>query len=520
MVEVIDLVSSDSNGSEGEAMANAKVHTELHNPGAGSGTGQHGECLSEDEGTRLAMKLSLETDDSSPLDTQGHANFQEVRILDSEEEQIRQAIELSLQSVHSNPLDRKELADCFAVGLKDHQTLTGDENQNLASRKRKLAPLPFQASKKTKTTIEFLTNYIPSYQEPIFTTGAIKRTWASGFPREDDIKFEEVVQSSILKTAVLSSCQWDDDWLFSKVDCKKTKVSLVMDENEPRAPQMHQKHKYLAICGPESVSGIMHSKLMLLFYEHYARLVVPTGNLVPYDWGETGHMENLVFLIDLPYLSETVAKYPTTGGQAARSMITKEGPYTKFFDAVHVFCTLMNIKPPILEQLCRCDFTATKDLAFVFGAGRNLSDDHYRLASPYAGLSGLACQVTRLRLNCNGNIQVNMIASSIGNLTYDFVTALYSACQGSQATALELSGNSKKGSKDAAKTHMRIYFPSQHVVKASLGGTKGAGTIFLLQEYWQKPRFPRDMFFECNNVREGLLLHDKVGKIVPAPCIC
>lgn len=37
----------------------------------------------------------------------------------------------------------------------------------------------------------------------------------------------------------------------------------------------------------------MHSKLQLLRYPDYLRVVVPTGNLVPYDWGETGVMENV-----------------------------------------------------------------------------------------------------------------------------------------------------------------------------------------------------------------------------------
>lgn len=37
----------------------------------------------------------------------------------------------------------------------------------------------------------------------------------------------------------------------------------------------------------------MHSKLQLLKYPNYLRLVIPTGNLVPYDWGETSVMENV-----------------------------------------------------------------------------------------------------------------------------------------------------------------------------------------------------------------------------------
>lgn len=39
--------------------------------------------------------------------------------------------------------------------------------------------------------------------------------------------------------------------------------------------------------------GSMHSKLQLLKYPNYLRVVIPTGNLVPYDWGESGVMENV-----------------------------------------------------------------------------------------------------------------------------------------------------------------------------------------------------------------------------------
>lgn len=37
----------------------------------------------------------------------------------------------------------------------------------------------------------------------------------------------------------------------------------------------------------------MHSKLQILKYPDSLRIVVPTGNLVSYDWGETGVMENV-----------------------------------------------------------------------------------------------------------------------------------------------------------------------------------------------------------------------------------
>lgn len=44
---------------------------------------------------------------------------------------------------------------------------------------------------------------------------------------------------------------------------------------------------------PMNGPGSMHSKLQLLKYATYLRIVIPTGNLVPYDWGETGSLENV-----------------------------------------------------------------------------------------------------------------------------------------------------------------------------------------------------------------------------------
>ena len=41
----------------------------------------------------------------------------------------------------------------------------------------------------------------------------------------------------------------------------------------------------------------MHSKLQLLAHPTHLRVVVPSANLVPYDWGESGIMENVCSLV-------------------------------------------------------------------------------------------------------------------------------------------------------------------------------------------------------------------------------
>lgn len=67
----------------------------------------------------------------------------------------------------------------------------------------------------------------PSLQLP-FPRGVVKKTWAFGQQRlGDDIKIEEVLQKDQLELAVLSSYQWDEEWLLSKIDLARTRLVLI-----------------------------------------------------------------------------------------------------------------------------------------------------------------------------------------------------------------------------------------------------------------------------------------------------
>lgn len=66
-----------------------------------------------------------------------------------------------------------------------------------------------------------------------FPAGVVKKTFAIGKPRtDDDIRLDEVLQSSDLELAVLSSFMWDMDWLFGKVNLKKSRFILVMQAKD------------------------------------------------------------------------------------------------------------------------------------------------------------------------------------------------------------------------------------------------------------------------------------------------
>jgi hypothetical protein len=65
-----------------------------------------------------------------------------------------------------------------------------------------------------------------------FPNGTVKKTWASGYQRNEDIKIEEVLQKSSLQLAVLSSFQWDMDWLLDKIRVGATDILFVMQAKE------------------------------------------------------------------------------------------------------------------------------------------------------------------------------------------------------------------------------------------------------------------------------------------------
>ena len=144
-----------------------------------------------------------------------------------------------------------------------------------------------------------------------FSHGTIKKTWAFNHPRTgDDIKIEEVLQRSDLTLAVLSSFQWDFDWLVPKIDAQRTQMVFVMQAKTDRHKQQYVDDftgiSNIRLCFPPMAGQVncMHSKLMLLSHPAYLRVVVPTANLTSYDWGEDGVMENSVFLVDLPRLPD------------------------------------------------------------------------------------------------------------------------------------------------------------------------------------------------------------------------
>lgn len=295
-----------------------------------------------------------------------------------------------------------------------------------------------------------------------------------------------------------------------------TQVTFVMQAKDDATKQQYRREtadlRSLRLCFPsmEGQVNCMHSKLMLLSHPGHLRVAVPTANLVPYDWGESGAMENMVFVIDLPRLPHA----------------QRTTPETAFGRDLVYFLNAMGLERSIVDSVSNFDFAGTKHVAFVHTIGGSHTGESWRRI----GYCGLGRAVKELDLATDSALNVDFVTSSVGSLNVDFLAMLYLAAQGDDGTTEygwrnpeNGKGRSKRSKAELAEAdaaqeevrqemrdNFRIYFPTHETVKASTAGY--AGTICFQSKWYNSPTFPRQALRDCKSIRTGLLMHNKASQ--------
>ncbi|TVY39670.1 Tyrosyl-DNA phosphodiesterase [Lachnellula subtilissima] len=373
----------------------------------------------------------------------------------------------------------------------------------------------------------------PGIQYP---DGAIKKTWVYGCPRQgDDIKIEEVFQKKDLELAVLSSFQIDPAWVEAKLDGKTKIIWVLQEKDEAEKEKLRSEAaKNQRFCFPSMEGNIncMHSKLQLLAHPSHLRIVVPSANLVPYDWGETGVMENVspfptehwvpgaehdvevCFLIDLPRNPD--------------GELTELDKLTHFATELIHFLTALGLDQKIIDSMRKFDFSRTANLGFVHSIGGSHTGSDLKRT----GYCGLGTAVQQLGLDTEKALSVDFVAASIGNLNIDLIKCLYLALQGGNGmsgydrrTSKPVKGKGKgestaelQLSKDLASL-FRIYFPTSETVGKSRGGKGAGGTICFQSNWYNSDSFPRQLLRDSKSQRDGLLMHNKMIFVRPHKAI-
>lgn len=388
------------------------------------------------------------------------------------------------------------------------------EQERLARlEKRKRSPSPERPSKMTTkqpsaNPRETASKSSKSSEKPAlplqFPNGCIKRTWAYKHARTNDIKIEEVLQADTLNIAVISAFNWDDDWVYEKLPWDRMKQIWVMSckgellrdkwrKDSEAAGNVHRR-----ICFPplDGQAQNMHSKLMLLFHATHLRVVIPTANMIKFDWGETNKdaqgkcwqpavMENTVFIIDLPRRSDG-----ETGSKNSLSWFGKD--LLEFLEA-------QQIGKNVTDGLLKFDFSATDKLVFVHSIPEHMTD---RFAGR-TGFAGLSQAVRRLGLDNVDRLELEYISSSLGALKESTLQQLYRAARGDRSLLNE------KLPEDTLN-NIRVYFPTNEAVVQSTGGSDCGGIITLNKNYYFNNDFPRQCLRQHISNRPGLLSHNKL----------
>ncbi|KAM0093598.1 hypothetical protein ACP6JD_003002 [Aspergillus fumigatus] len=283
----------------------------------------------EDEDLKRAIALSLQdsedTEKTSPYQSYGNKQYGPPPEMEGSATDHKPSQPLGLLGLNRKQMEEERLARIAKrkaddVGSIDHRQAKYSKNESnqpagrrsSGSVSREYAP-SIGAPRTRHETVEST----PRLPNPSPTTGVqfpkgvVKKTYAQYCPRTgDDITIEEVFQRS-----------------------------------------RHQKRQYeaetasmsnLRLCFPpmEGQVNCMHSKLMLLFHPGYLRIVAPTANLTPYDWGEMGGvMENVA--------------------------TTSVGSKTVFEEELVYFLRASTLQENIISRLDEFDFSPTSHIMLV-----------------------------------------------------------------------------------------------------------------------------------------------------------
>jgi hypothetical protein len=332
---------------------------------------------SDDEDLKLAIAMSLQESpataarDDKPIDLMSDAGY-------DEDEDVRRAIALSLQEpgkecVQATTTHIKRTVTAATttptingkaggfVGI-DRRAMEQERLARLGKRKRDASP---ERSSKQIAKSSAVTESV-TRSTLLYPRGTIKRTFARAYPRTDDITIDEVLEGSKVNIAIISSFQYESEWLYDKLDPMKIKQIWLMNAKGEDVQQKRVKEWEESGLPPtlklhfppmEGMIHSMHSKFMLLFGKEKLRVVVPTANMTRTDWGEVangwqpGVMENSVFLIDLP--------------RRADNTVGKKEHLTPFGRELIYFLEKQEIGPQVAGGMLKFDFSQTNHLAFV-----------------------------------------------------------------------------------------------------------------------------------------------------------
>ncbi|KAJ1729951.1 hypothetical protein LPJ72_004704 [Coemansia sp. Benny D160-2] len=157
---------------------------------------------------------------------------------------------------------------------------------------------------------------------PEFPDGTVRLTHVLGEPQDTSKYYSltDLLQPSKLRKALLTTYVFDVEWLLMHTGLS-TKLVIVKSysPSEEQTGVYQSEDGRITFVNP--VFGVqkypvMHSKIMLLFYDDYVRFVALSANLIEIDWTV---LANIMYIQDFPYKSGTQLDQNYSGSNGQNS---------------------------------------------------------------------------------------------------------------------------------------------------------------------------------------------------------
>ncbi|KAJ2255291.1 hypothetical protein GGI13_001692 [Coemansia sp. RSA 455] len=326
-----------------------------------------------------------------------------------------------------------------------------------------------------------------------FPDGVVRLTRMIGEKENlaEAVTLADIVQRDKLRKALLSTYVLDLNWLLPHFD-SSTKLVIVKSYN----PNVEQRGIYQSESGQVTLVNpefgkqgypIMHSKLMLLFYDDYVRFVASSANLFDIDWTL---LQNIVFIQDLPYT-------PTVSAA------------TEFGDTLAGSLRDISVPEAVVQQLRYVDFSRVKIhivTSVPSAAGRSkFHADSYGLNR----LSVVARAIRDPELDDRELYDTTLYCygSSMGRLTSSYLRNFYASALGSTPAIIQRDGGL---SPTDIEGKVKVGFHTLAQGQKNVNGPLPQQCIKFQTEFYSNPEFPKRALHKIESKVANTLVHAKV----------
>ncbi|KAM0749822.1 phospholipase D/nuclease [Meredithblackwellia eburnea MCA 4105] len=349
-----------------------------------------------------------------------------------------------------------------------------------------------------------------------FFSGSLKRVTNLYVPDRDSLSFDAVLgPKASLKYAIVSAYVVDVEWTISHFPPNvplllvmphddKQKGSGILEVMPPEIRPDTYRVAPVARSGMSDFVGAMHTKLTILYYHDFCRVVIPTANQVDYDWDR---IDNAMYIQDFPLRFKA---------EEDKVSPLHNPTHTNFSRDLLKALKSHSVPKKFAAGFSMYDFSSSADVQLVVsiqGPAWGWED-----VEKMGGISSLANAVKACKFSKGGRWEIEATGSSLGQASENWLNNMMAACAGVHPESYL--GPKQKQSKDFPSGHkcpIKIVYPTLDEVDNSHGGRPGGGTMFFQEKMWHSNNFPKHLLYRGQSKRKGVIAHTKTIVAIKRP---